>query len=111
MLWVAWCIGVSAFALHASKAGISGSDLYSIIGMPAAVVQGLLIYLMGRRSDRARVISLLLAIPAFVVAVWFFSDQVSSVRLGVEALLRGPALIILLTPVAAQWFRRAEVAV
>jgi hypothetical protein len=106
MLWVAWCISICAFAAHLYEARGSSADLYSIIGAPAALTQALLIYLISRRNNIARVIVLSMAVPALIVALVFFSAKVSSLRLVFETLLRGTALVLLLTPGAAQWFKR-----
>ena len=110
MLWIAWSISVCVFVAHLYSTRSSGADLYSIIGTPAAVIQALLVYLIGRRNNIARIVVLLMAIPAFIVAVVFFSAQVSPLRLALETLLRGTALVLLLTAGAAQWFKPTQLA-
>ena len=108
MLWIAWSMSVCAFVAHLYRTRGSGADLYAVIGAPAALIQALLIYLLSRRNNLVRVTVLLLAIPAFIVAVVFFPPQVSSLRLVVESLLRGAALGLLLTPGATQWYKQAQ---
>jgi len=106
MLWIAWCTSIGALAVHVYQAQGSRADLYSLVGTPAALAQALLIYLIGRRSNIARMIVLLMALPAFIVALVVFSAKVPSVRFAFETLLRGTALGLLLTPGAAHWFQR-----
>jgi hypothetical protein len=67
-------------------------------------------YLIGRGNNVARILVLVMAVPALIVAQLFFSTQfnLSSTRLLVEAALRGTAVILLLTPGAAHWFKRTR---
>jgi hypothetical protein len=109
MLWIAWSVSAGALLAHLYSTHGLGADLYSIIATPAALLQSLLIYLVGRRSNAARILLFLMAIPAFLVAAMLFSTEVSSLRLALEASLRGPALLLLLTPRAAQWFTHSQV--
>jgi hypothetical protein len=107
-LWIAWSISACALVGHLWSTRGLGADLYSIIGTPIALIQGLLIYLVSRRNNVARITLVLMAIPAFIVMVVFFSPRVSSLRLVVETSLRGAALVLLLTPAAAQWFKQSQ---
>jgi hypothetical protein len=107
-LWIAWSISACALVGHLWSARGLGADLYSIIGTPIALIQSLLIYLVSRRNNVARITLVLMAIPAFIVMVVFFSPRASSLRLVVETSLRGAALVLLLTPAAAQWFKQSQ---
>ena len=106
MLWTAWVISLYALIAHLYPTGRFSADLYSIIGPPAALIQALLIYFVGKRSNIARIIVLSIAIPAFVVAAMFFSAFIAPLRFGVEAALRASAVILLLTPRSAHWFKQ-----
>jgi hypothetical protein len=50
---------------------------------------------------------IVLAIPSFIVVHIFFSDmyRAAAFRINIEAALRLSALVLLLTPEAARWFR------
>ena len=108
LLWLAWLISVSAWLVHSYAAVDRGADLYAMVGFPAALIQAVLVYLIGKRNNIARLLVVVVAIPAFIVVQIFFSERVafSALRLGVEALMRGTAVILLLTPASSRWFRR-----
>ena len=110
LLWAAWLVSLCAWIAHLYEARDAGADLYSVVGFPAALVQAFLVYLIGRGNNVARILVVVVAIPAFVIAQVFFAARFdfSSLRIGVEAVMRGTALIILLTPVSARWFGRRQ---
>ena len=109
LLWGAWLISVGAWAVHLYEARDSGADLYSVAGLPAMVIQAVLIHFIGRGSNLARLLVLLAAIPAFVLVQLLFSAQfnLSPLRVWAETAARGAAIALLLTPRSTHWFRRA----
>ena len=112
LLWVAWLVSVCAWIIHLFQLGGLLTDLYAVVGLPAALVQAFLIYLIGSGSNIARLLVVLIAVPAFMLVQLFFFSRFnfSSVRLAVETVLRGTAVIILLTPGSTQWFNRIRIA-
>lgn len=112
LLWAAWLASVGAWIVHCFEAGGLDADLYSGAGLPAAAIQAVLIHLIGRGNNIARIIVLVAAVPALIVVQMYFSSQfnLSPFRLWVEAVLRGGAIVLLLTPESAAWFRRARAA-
>ena len=106
LLWAAWSISACAWLVHLYEVRGLGADRYAVLGFPAALLQALLIYLIGKGNNVARLLVLWVAIPAFVVVQIFFSAafDFSALRLGVETALRGTALILLIAPESARWF-------
>lgn len=107
LLWVACFASACALALHLYQSRATPLDLYSALGVPAVLVQALLIVLIGRRQNLARMLAIVLAIPGFIVVHIFFSDmyRASAFRINIEAALRLLALVLLLTPESARWFK------
>ena len=107
LLWVAWLASACALALHLYQSRAAPLDLYSGLGVLAVLFQALLIVLIGRRNNLARMLVIVLAIPSFIVVHIFFSDmyRAAAFRINIEAALRLSALVLLLTPEAARWFR------
>ena len=111
LLWGAWLVSVCAWIVHLYEARGARADLYSAAGLPAAVAQAVLIYFIGRGSNLARLLVLLVAAPALVIVQLFFSAQfnLSPLRLWGETAVRGAAIAFLLTPRSTRWFKRAGV--
>jgi len=107
LLWAAWLASACALALHLYQSRAAPLDLYSGLGVLAVIVQALLIVLIGRRHNLARMLVIVLAIPSFIVVHIFFSDmyRAAAFRINIEAALRLSALVLLLTPESARWFR------
>ena len=107
LLWAAWLASACALALHLYQSRAAQLDLYSGLGVLAVLFQALLIVLIGRRNNLARMLVIVLAIPSFIVVHIFFSDmyRAAAFRINIEAALRLSALVLLLTPEAARWFR------
>ena len=106
LLWVAWVASAGALGLHVYRSGTKALDLYSALGVPALLAQALLIVLITKRYNFARLIAVAVAIPGFIVVHMLLPDMYSAaaLRINVETALRLPALALLLTPGASRWF-------
>jgi hypothetical protein len=107
LLWVAWLASACALAFHLYQSRAAALDLYSTLGVPALLVQALLIIFIGRRHDLARMLVIVIAVPSFIGVHIFFPDmyRAAAFRINAEAVLRLSALVLLLTPESARWFR------
>jgi predicted branched-subunit amino acid permease len=106
LLWVAWAASACALGVHLYQSRTAPLDLYSALGLPAALAQALLLVLIGRRYNLARLLAVAVAIPGFIVVHVLFPDmyRAATLRINIEGVLRLWALAILLTPEAARWF-------
>jgi hypothetical protein len=55
LLWAAWVISVCAWIVHLYEMSGSHADAYSIVGFPAALIQALMFYLIGKGNNYARI--------------------------------------------------------
>jgi hypothetical protein len=117
LLWAVWLLSLGTLVMQLLAYRGSATDLRSIIGFPAAVVQAVLIYLIGKRRNIARIVLsvlILLAVPALmfqslVLTQSLFSPLVfGSLRYDIGLAVKVTAAVLLLTPAAARWFKRAE---
>jgi hypothetical protein len=117
LLWTLWLLSLAALVMHFSAYRGPGTDLRSIIGFPAAVVQAVLLYLIGKRNNIARIVLIvfvLLAVPALmlqslVLTHSMFSPlEFGSLRHDLGLAVKVTAAVLLLTPTAARWFTNAR---
>lgn len=112
LLWIGWGISVGMILLRVAQLG--RADAATIVGVAAALVQGLVIYFIGTGKNVARValiVLILLAIPSLValhrtVELVVNRLPLSALASAVSLLLKVVACIILFTVSARPWFKR-----
>jgi len=111
LLWTSWTISICLMVAHSLRlGGHFWTDPSTIIGLPAALLQAALIYLVARGSNAARIILLifiLLAIPGVLALERLIVSKlfVAACATGISFLLKLVAVVTLFTPAAGQWFK------
>lgn len=108
LLWFAWILSLIGYVLHLRRLPGHELDAYAVLGAPGIFTQAVLIHLIGRRNNIARLIVLALALPAFLIVLVWFVHQIPPLRLAAETALRGIALCLLLTRGVADGFKKAQ---
>jgi hypothetical protein len=107
LLWVAWAVSVCTVIIRA-HASVSQSS----VNLAAAAVQALVIYFIGRRSNAARIVLLVLLLinTALSPLIWaaLTRNSFSAAPTVVGYLMRIIAVALLFTGESKQWFRRPQ---
>lgn len=109
LLWVAWGVSVCTLAVRVFVFGLG----LGWLGFGAAGIQALLIYFIGRRSNAARIIMLVVILVNTAGAFWLLKAlaqlSMSATPTVIGYLLRVAALVLLFSGESRQWFRRSQV--
>jgi hypothetical protein len=115
LLWTAWVVSLCVMIVHSVQ--FPGPLLHDpgLIGWPAALLQALVIYFVGRRSNVARIVLVVvvaLAIPGLLVleSLIFAKLFLAACATASGFTLRLIAAGLLFTPTANGWFRNRKVA-
>jgi hypothetical protein len=108
LLWVAWAVSACTLAVRVFIFGAG----FGWVGFIGVAIQALLIYFIGKRSNAARILMLILALiitaeGALLLKV-LAQSSVSAVPTIIGYLLRVIALVLLFSGESRQWFRKPQ---